>query len=225
LGNILYFYDWDWAGAEAEFHRALELDPKSSEAHCWYGFFLWARSRYEQSLLELQKAVESDPFSPNANWFLGWSLFSLERYDETSELARRMVAMDPGFWGGHHLSSMANMAKGRWAEAIRDWEKVTALERGPLSLGALCQFYSRAGRSSEARQTLAQIEQMARERYVPPVWLAFAYDAVGDKEQARACIARAIEERDQALVHLRSWAKCLPGLLVDCHDLLDQAGL
>jgi TolB-like protein/class 3 adenylate cyclase/Tfp pilus assembly protein PilF len=225
LGNILYFYDWDWVGAEKEFLRALDLDPKSSEAHCWYGFFLWARSRYEEARLELQKALESDPFSPNANWFLGWTLFSLERYDEVFDLARRMVAMDPGFWGGHNLSSIVNMAKGRWAEAIQDYEKVAALERGPVSLGVLGQFNSRAGRSSEARQILAQIEQMARERYVPPVWLAWAYDAVGDKEQARACLERAIEERGQGLVHLRGLAKWMPGLLADCHDLLDKAGL
>jgi serine/threonine-protein kinase len=142
LANVLYFYDWDWAGAEREFQRALALDPQSVEARMWYGFFLWARLRHEQALAELQKAVELDPFSPNANWFLAWPLLSLERYDEALEQARKLLAMDPGFWGGYHVSMVAKWLKGMLAEAVQDYEKAAAIERGPVTLAQVSQSAS-----------------------------------------------------------------------------------
>ena len=92
-------------------------------------------------------------------------------------------------------------------------------------LGSLCWFYSRAARSREAQQAMGQLQERGKQRYLPPVWLAWAYDGLGATEQARASIQRAIEECDPALVHFRSWFKWWPDLLVDCRDLLDKAGL
>jgi tetratricopeptide (TPR) repeat protein len=225
LANVLFYYDWDIAGAEREFQRALTLEPQSAVAHQFYGFFLWARLRHEQSLAELRKAVELDPLSPDANWFMSWPLTSLGRYDEALDVARKLLAMDPGFMGSHMTSALAKWQKGMLAEAIQDWEKAAALERGPLSLGIGSVFYRRAGRSSEARQALEQLQQMAQHRYVPQIWLAWAYDAVGAKDQARACFQRAIEERELLLAEIRGYAGWLPGLLDDCLPLLEQAGL
>jgi tetratricopeptide (TPR) repeat protein len=207
------------------FQRALALEPQSAEARTWYGFFLWARLRHEQALAELRKAAELDPFRSQTIWFLSWALLSLGRCDEVFDLARKLLAMDPVFWGSHHLSGVAKWLKGMQAEAIQDLEKAAALERGPVGLGVLCSFYASAGRSSEAQQVLEQLQQMAQQRYVPPVWLAWAYDGVGAKDQARACIQRAIEEHDLALVHLRGWRGWFPGLLEDCLPLLDKAGV
>jgi tetratricopeptide (TPR) repeat protein len=225
LANILYFYDWDWAGAEREFQRALALEPQSAEARTWYGFFLWARLRHEQALAELQKAAELDPFSPLAIWKLSWPLASLGRYDELLDLARKLLQMDPGLWLGHMVSAYVKWQKGMLAEAVQGWEKAAAIEGGPLSLGFLCWFYGRTGMPSEAQHGLEQLQQMAQQRYVQPVWLAIAYDAVRAKDQARACIQRAIEEHDLALVHIRGWHGWFPSLLEDCLPLLEKAGL
>src|SRR5262249_12319668 len=95
LGDSLYFYDWAWDGAEREFRRALELNPRSSEARSWYGFFLWGRLRYDQALAECQIAVDLDPFSINAMWWQGLTLLSLEQYDTALELGQKMLGMEP----------------------------------------------------------------------------------------------------------------------------------
>jgi TolB-like protein/class 3 adenylate cyclase/tetratricopeptide (TPR) repeat protein len=226
LAHIFYAYDWDWTGAEREFQRALALNPQSSEAHCWYALFLWTRLRYQEALAEAQRALELDPFSIFASWWQAYALISLERYDEALEVARKMLAMDPNFWGAYEASGNARWGKGMQAEAIQDFEKLAALERGPNSLGSLCLQYPLVGRSDDARQALEQLEQMAKQRYVQPGFLAWGYMGVGAKDQARACIERAIKEHDVSLVAWRASAKWgNNALLADWLGLLEQAGL
>ena len=224
LANNVYYYDWDWTGAEREFQRALALNPQSSDAHCAYGCFLWTRLRYQEALAEAQRALEVDPFSLFASWWQAHALISLERYDEALEVTRKMLAMDSNFWPAYEASGDAKRCKGMQAEAIQDYEKQAALERGPGSLGNLCLHYPRVGRLDEARQALEQLEQMAKQRYVQPTWLAWGYMGVGAKDQARACIERAIKEHDMSLVFWRAWAKS-DFFLAEWLGLLEQAGL
>jgi serine/threonine-protein kinase len=224
LADALCFKDWDWAGAEREFLRALELDPDSAEARWRYGLFLWARLRYAEALAQLRQALDGDPFSFDANWFLGFVYLSLGRLDEAEELARKMVAMDATSWIGYQLAAWVESARGRWAEATRSFERSAAIEGGPASLSVLCWCYVKAGKPTEARATLNRLEQLAPKRIVPPTWLALAYDAVGADGQARACLERAIEERHMLLVHLRGFIAAL-GWLSPYRTLLDENGL
>jgi serine/threonine protein kinase len=105
LGDALCFKDWNWAGAEREFLRALELDPDSPEALSRYGLFLWARQRHVEALVPLRKALELDPFSLDTNWLLGWTYISLDWLDEADETARRLLAMAPAVWLGYHIAA------------------------------------------------------------------------------------------------------------------------
>ena len=195
VADALCFKDWDWAGAEREFLRALERDPDSAEALCRYGLFLWARRRSPEALVQLRKALDLDPFSLDTNWFLGWVYLSLRQLDQAEEVARKMLAMDSNFWPGHHVRGVVKWANGLRAEAIRDSETMVAIEGGPATLAALCWDYAHAEMRPAALAALERIEQMTTKRIVPPTWLALAYDAVGANAHARACMERAIEER------------------------------
>jgi len=225
LADILCFKDWDWAGAEREFLRALELDPDHPEAHCQYGRFLWLRLRHDEALPHFQKALEADPFSLETNSFFAWVLMSLGRLDEAEELARKILAMNPSLFSGYQILGAVKGLRGMWAEAAQDCEKAVALEGRPQILGVLCAYHVRAGRPAEARRALEQLEEAAGRCHVPPVWLAVGYDAVGATDQARAWIERAIEERDQVLVSLKGYLTWLPGALEGCRSRLDECGL
>jgi serine/threonine-protein kinase len=224
MGDALCFKDWDWAGAEREFLRALELDPDSAEALWRYGVFLWARQRHVEALARLRRALELDPFSLDANWLLGWVYLSLRRLDDAEEVARKMLAMDSNLWLGYLVRGTARELKGRRAEAIEDAERAAAIERGPASLAILCWHYAQVERLAEARQTLERLEQMTTKRIVPPTWLAIAYDALEANQQARDCMERALAERHMLLVHLRGWME-LAGWLSGYRSLLDEHGL
>jgi len=224
MADALCFGSWDWAGAEREFLRALELDPDSTEALSRYGLFLWARQRFEEALVPLRKALDLDPFSLDATWFLGWVYLSMRRLDEAEDAADRMVELDANSWIGYQLLAWIESVRCRWPEATAAYERSAAIERGPASLSVLSWCYGKAGKRAEARQTLERLEQLTATRIVPPTWLALAYDGIGADAQARACMERAIEERHMLLVHLRGFIDWT-GWLSGYRSLLDEHGL
>ena len=71
LANIKHFYDWDWAGAEQEFRRALELDPGSLDAHIDYGTLLMHLGRHDEAIREGQIAAQLDPLSSTDSVIFG----------------------------------------------------------------------------------------------------------------------------------------------------------
>jgi len=224
LGDALCFKDWDWAGAEREFRRALELDPDSPEARCRYGLFLWARQRHDEALAHQLKAQELDPSSLDTHWLLGWTYLSLGRLDEADETARRLLAMAPGAWLGYHIAGVVNWKKNLWTGAMADLEKAAAIEGGPAMLALHCAACARAGKLAEARGLLERLEQMAAGRIVPPGWTAIAYAGIGAHAEARACLVRTLEERHMVAVHTRGWAVIL-GVFHGISDLLDAHDL
>lgn len=117
LGDALTFWDWDWAGAEREYVRALELDPDNPEALCRYRLFLWGKLGNAEALVQLRRALEIDPFSLDTNWILGWACISAGQLDVAAELASKMIAMDPNLWTGYIRGSVYAL-KDLWAEAF-----------------------------------------------------------------------------------------------------------
>ena len=95
LGNIKHFYDWDWAGAEQEFRRALELDPGSLDAHIDYGTLLMHLGRHNEAIKEGQIAVQLDPLSSRTQSFLGRFLYRARRYEEALPHLERAVELEP----------------------------------------------------------------------------------------------------------------------------------
>ena len=81
-GRIKAYYDWDWAGAEREFNRAIELDPNSANARGEYGGYLATVGRGNEAVAEAQRARELDPLSLPVNFGVAWTLISARRYDE-----------------------------------------------------------------------------------------------------------------------------------------------
>ncbi len=97
LAYVKFLCDWDWAGAEAEFKRALELNPNYATAHQWYGEFLASMGRSDEALSERKKAKALDPLSPIITSELGYSYFEIRQYDRAIEEFRKAVELFPVF--------------------------------------------------------------------------------------------------------------------------------
>jgi len=90
-GMLKFGYDWDWPGAEADFRRAVELDPRSDDAHWWLGYFLYAMGRFDEGMRELRAAMAINPLRPptaiaEAYWFHGQVDEALGVLNETLRL-------------------------------------------------------------------------------------------------------------------------------------------
>jgi len=64
LGIIYLYFDWDWAGAERAFRRALALNPSLPDAHRNYSWYLLMAGKRDEALAEMKRAIEVDPLTP-----------------------------------------------------------------------------------------------------------------------------------------------------------------
>jgi len=118
LATAHTWYDWDWAGAEREFRRGLELNPNDALGRNWYGGYLSLLGRHDQAIAEHERAQQLDPLSLIVNANLTRALYWARRYDEAIAQARRTLELDPSFGVALFWLEGALRHKGLFKEAV-----------------------------------------------------------------------------------------------------------
>ena len=228
LGWISANYDWDWAAAEQQYKRALELNPSYATAHQWYSEFLTYMGRHDGSIAEGHKALELDPLSLIINNDLGQVYYFARRYDEAIAQLRKTLEMDPIFAVAHFFLALALAQKSMFDEAIEEAQKAMSLagEGDTLILSHLGIIYALSGREKKARQVLAKLDEFSEDKYVSPFPVALIHTALGDGDKAFERLEKACEERDHWIETLKVHP-ALDGLRQDerYRSLLERTGL
>lgn len=193
LGFARYQYDWDWAGAEHEFQRAIELKPNYATAHQWYAELLAANGRFEESLAQVRAARDLDPLSLAAYSNVGRLLYLARRYDEAIMELRNTTELYPSAAYPRIYLGLAYEQKKMDAEAATEFEKAGNLLNVKYSVGH-AHIHAQAGRRSEALEILEHL-QSAEGRGEDPFLLAGVWAALGDHEKAYALLEQAYQER------------------------------
>jgi TolB-like protein/DNA-binding winged helix-turn-helix (wHTH) protein/Tfp pilus assembly protein PilF len=202
LGFVKH-YNWDWAGAEQEFKRAIELNPSLANAHNFYAGFLISTGRTEEAIAAINRAQELDPFSLSISAQRGFILECARRYDEAIEQLRRVIAMDQNHFQAHWYLGHTYAANGQISEAIEESEKAVAISRTPGALGFLGMHYGLAGRRDEAEKVLNELLALNRHRYVTPPAFVHVYLGLGDKEKAFFWLEKAFQDRSNYMAYLK----------------------
>ncbi|PYI44999.1 MAG: hypothetical protein DMF11_13565 [Verrucomicrobia bacterium] len=216
LGQVLLFYDLDFAGSTMEFERALSLDPNYATAHHWYGGGgpLLALGQFDRAIKEGKRAVELDPLSLINNADLGWLYFNARRYNEAEAQARKTLEMDSHFYLAHYYLGEVLQLKGQLTEAIAEYKKAAELDDDPFVLGLLAQAYAKLGQRDEALKMLGQLQELATRRYVTGYSFALVHIALGEKDKAIDWLERAYRDRagpDIALIKVDPFLDPLRG--------------
>jgi TolB-like protein/DNA-binding winged helix-turn-helix (wHTH) protein len=110
--------DWDFAGAESDYRRAIELNPNFATAYQAYSRLLGAQGRVDEAIAAVAKAHALDPFSRSIAFNVGGRLADARRFDEAIDQYKRVLEMEPEHPLTHLLLAMAYDARGMVAEAI-----------------------------------------------------------------------------------------------------------
>jgi tetratricopeptide (TPR) repeat protein len=226
LGFFRLLYDWDFDGAEREFKRAIELNPGYANAHDGYGFYLKAMGRHEEAISVCQKVQQLDPLSPFTYVGLGWAYYFARQYDRAIEQCGKALEIDPRSSFAYRNIGMAELQRGRVEDAIAALSKAFTLS-GSLSFEAhLGYAYAAAGKRTEAREVIVELEEMARQCYVSAYYFAIVHLGLGELDQAFDWLERAYEERSGFLPLLKV-EPLLDGLRADARfaDLMQRVGL
>jgi serine/threonine-protein kinase len=194
LGYARFAYDWDWAGAERELRRAIDLDPNFVTAHSYYSVYLVAIGRTEQAIAEAHRAQELDPLSLITHATAGLVLTHARLHDEAIAQCRRALDFDPNFAAGHWFLGMAYMAQGNQNAAIEELQKAVDLGGGNSQYsGSLAAALAAGGRTAEARKSIPPLLSMGGDSAIS-YQLALIYENLGDKDRAMDFLEKAYDE-------------------------------
>ncbi|HEV8370565.1 MAG TPA: tetratricopeptide repeat protein [Pyrinomonadaceae bacterium] len=203
MGLISFWYEWDWQAAEKHYQRALDLDPKSADAHFAYAHLLSNSGRHERALAEIKLARELDPLSLRTNALEGQILFFAKDYDNALDRLKKTIDLDPNFWLSHLFISRVYTEKGMHSEAVAEAKKAAELSGNSQSHAYRAYALAKWGKLSEARAVLAEFLKSSTETYVPSYNIALAYNAVGEPERALDYLEKGFSERDVRMVFLK----------------------
>ena len=194
LASIKAVTDWDWQGAENEYRRAIELNPKYPTAHHWYAAQLLLQGRLDQALQEIKKAQQLDPLSLGINKDFAVILLYARDYDKALEQCRKTLEIEPHFGGMSTYIAQIYELKQKYPEATAELEKAHAAapEDGEITY-ALGQAYALMGRKDEALKISNELNQPAKQNVYLPTEAAYLYALLGEKEQAVAILQKAAD--------------------------------
>ena len=221
------YYEWDWAAAEREFRRALELIPSEANVHHSYSRYLVSTGRSDEGMAELRRAQELSPLSTTLKANEGMALFFGGKYDEAMAQLRKVIELNPDHPVAHWGLGLALEQKGLYADAEREIRKAQdPKEYDPNAAASLGHVFALQGKRGEARRLIDQMERESKKLYLSPYHIAVIYAGLGDKDEAFANLNRAADERSTLLVYLRMDPR-LSGLRSDSRfqALLDRIGL
>lgn len=193
LGLIEQF-DWNWADAEKDFKRAIELNPNYSIAHHWYGDgYLAAVGKSDEAIAELRKAHELDPLSLVIATDLAKRLCYAGNYEEGMEQFRKVLEVDPDFVQAHHYLSQAYEMKGLFPEAIAEARKIKPPDTVPYAIGRLGHIYALQGRRREALGIVDRLQQVSSQTHNNDYYIIPIYIALGERDLAFVWLERAYQ--------------------------------
>jgi serine/threonine-protein kinase len=203
LAAVLWLHDWQWAEAQNEFKRSLELNPCYPTANHYYAECLMTLGRNAEALARMKKSLELDPLSLIINVAIGWAYYHARRYDEAVAQLLRTVELDPNYPMTFWILGLIYRETARYDLAISAGEKGVNLSGGsPLMRAALAQTFAAAGAPEKAIQIADELNELAKQRYVAPHFFAGIYVGLGEHDRAIEYLEKSCAEHSHWLIYL-----------------------
>ncbi len=209
LARVLYFYDWDWDGAEREFKNAIQLNPNKADVHLFYSSFLRSMGRGDEAMSEAELGLELDPLNSFSQCFYAGQLLYLQQYDKALSQLREIVQLESNFPFVHRYLWICYHQKQMYIEAIEEAKNFfTAMGKSEFA-DTIVRGYANSDYTGAMRLLAETLEEHLKKSYIQPVWIARLYAYARDKNRALEWLEKAYKERDLLMPNLKSssdWA-------------------
>ncbi len=197
LGHLRATQDWDWAGAESEFLKAISLNPRNPVAHLWYGAScLSSLGRLDDALAEVNMAQALDPVSSITSRNIALVYYYRRNLDLALQHSDQTIEQNPHFAAAYWTLGLVQDQRGELDEAIAAFKRAIELSPpSPRIVGALGGVLAKAGKRDEARKILDQLEELAARRYISPFEPALINFNLGRRVEGFALLTKAFADR------------------------------
>jgi TolB-like protein/Tfp pilus assembly protein PilF len=206
LAFIAETHEWDWATAEREYQRALQLNPGHARAHHWYAGYLTYVGRFEDGVAEERRARDLDPLSLSINNALAGRLLAADHADEAFEQVQKTLELDPHFASAHQTLGWVYLHTGRNDAAIQEFQQALQLSGSDNTTDFLLDLgfaYAAAGNRVEAHKILDTLIKEYKQGRAPSGAIAILYGALGESNEAFSWLEKAYRERDPELTYIK----------------------
>jgi TolB-like protein/DNA-binding winged helix-turn-helix (wHTH) protein/Tfp pilus assembly protein PilF len=204
LAQVKFVNDWDWAGAEAEFKRAIELNPNDTNALHMYSHYLLSMGRIQESFDVSKRAVERDPVSPTMQLHLGFHYLTARQYDLAIPQYLKVLQTDPSFPDAHTQLAVAYRQKGLLDQSVAEYlQAETLLGTTPEQIAELKAAYARSGMRG-FWLTILEFTESSDQSRISPYQVA-SYCAILDKkDEAFEWLEKTYDAHDSGLVAIKT---------------------
>lgn len=202
LAHVKATQDWDWAGAEREFLRALSLNPQNATAHLWYGVSCLASlGRLDEALSEAKLAHALDPVSSIVARNIALIHYYQRNLDLALEQSDQTVDQNPHFSAAYWTLGLVQEQRGELDEAVAAFKRAIELSPpSPRILGALGGVLAREGRREEAFSILRKLEELSAHRYISPFEPALINFNLGRRDEGFDLLTKAFADRSFEII-------------------------
>ncbi|MCY7375242.1 MAG: protein kinase [Pyrinomonadaceae bacterium] len=205
LGAILHKYEWNWAAAEKQYRRAIELNPNVAQTYYWYSDLLAASGRFDEAVPMSLKAKELDPFTPLMDLNVGRVLYYARRFDEAEKYLTAVLKKDPDNTGAQAILAFVYLQQPsaeKHGAALKFLEDLYASDKKAYA-ASLGYAYGKAGKKAEAMAILNELERTENsDDYLPAHEKVLIYLGLDEKENAFFWLEKAYQERFMGLAAL-----------------------
>lgn len=225
--GMVYVKSWQWADAEREFKRAIEINPNYATAYHFYCVLLRSLGRFDEAAEMIQRAHELDPLSSVISVNVSGNYMLRKDYEGMAANSRKVVELDPTYPGGYSSLGSAYLRLGRNAEAIANFEKGVELSnRASPNLAVLGYGYAVTGNRQGAVNIIKELEERYAKKEATGGHIAIIYAGLGEKDEAFEWVEKDFQAHSGELVGIR-WGFASESLRDDPRfkDLLKRMGL
>lgn len=201
--NVAKSFDYNLEESARACRTALQLDPSNAEAHALYGDILYYKGRDEEAMAAHRRALELDPLSMRNSIKFGFFLGSIKRDDEAVALMKKTMDLDPKLPTPHFVLYRLYMAKGMFAESVKEYTTVGRLLNFPESAKKLDEAFVRGGWEAFIKADLERVLEGQKSYYVRASDIAIYYAQLGDRDKTIEYLERAFYNREPLMIGLR----------------------
>ncbi|MFZ0313432.1 MAG: hypothetical protein WAL85_12060 [Candidatus Korobacteraceae bacterium] len=207
LAFVMFYWNWDIAGAEREFRRAIELNPSYVAAHHWYATYLMVLGRLPEALKEIERAQELDPASTAILADRALVLFHMDRTEEATALLKQIEASQPAFFSTHKYLSYIYLSKRDYPNYLTEAAEAARLSQDKQEL-AIVHSAEQGYKTGGEREMLENILQVQKKFYaegkLSPYFVARTSARLGQEDEALRYLQDSYQKHDSSLLSLRA---------------------
>jgi Flp pilus assembly protein TadD len=208
LGNVAFWFDWDWLAARKHYERAVALDPHDPWVNALLGHYLSSLGHHEEAIAQCERAKSLDPLNPAISVSLALAHFLALRHEDAIAVCDRSIEQDPTYSEAHRVKGAALRELGRFGGAVAPTDAAVLFSGShPWAMGLNGMLHAAAGHVDAARAVVQEMitrhETSTTPPFVPPLAIALVFGQLKDANAYFDWMERSLEARDGWLVMMR----------------------